>query len=118
MPVLRDADWGAGQCHNPAPTHAELFRGDNGENPDAKKEMLFAASYNAEHTQSYGGTTYLTLSTLSGEDGAVNITGINGGWAGNRVPYEYVAKWFEDVKNPDYAEGTYEYKDARAGTSW
>jgi len=98
-----------------APTHAELFRGDNGENPDAKKEMLFVASYNAEHTQSYGGTTYLTLSTLSSDDGAVNITGINGGWAGNRVPYEYVAKWFEDVKNPDYTEGTYEYKDARAG---
>ena len=98
-----------------APTHAELFRGDNGENADAKGEFLFAASYNAEHTQSYGGTTYLTLSTLSSDDGAVNITGINGGWAGNRVPYEYVAKWFEDVKNPDYAEGTYEYKDARAG---
>ena len=45
----------------------------------------------------------------------MNITGINGGWAGNRVPYEYVAKWFEDVKNPNYEEGTYEYKDARAG---
>ena len=98
-----------------APTHAELFRGDNGENPDAKGEFLFAASYNAEHTQSYGGTTYLTLSTLSGDDGAINITGINGGWAGNRVPYEYVQTWFEDVKNPDYAEGTYDYKDARAG---
>ncbi len=98
-----------------APTHAELFRGDNGENPDAKGEMLFAASYNAEHTQSYGGTTYLTLSTLSGDDGAVNITGINGGWAGNRVPYEYVQRWFTDVNTPDYTEGTYNYKDARAG---
>ena len=98
-----------------APTHAELFRGDNGENPDAKGEFLFAASYDAENTQSYGGTTYLTLSTLSGDDGAINITGINGGWAGNRVPYEYVAKWFEDVKSPDYTEGTYTYKDARAG---
>ena len=97
-----------------APTHAELFRGDNGENPDAKKEILFAASYNAEHTQSYGGTTYLTLSTLSGDDGAVNITGINGGWAGNRVPYEYVQKFFTDVKNPDYAEGTYDWTDKRA----
>ena len=97
-----------------APTHAELFRGDNGENPDAKKEMLFAASYNAEHTQSYGGTTYLTLSTLSGDDGAVNITGINGGWAGNRVPYEYVQKFFTDVKNPDYVEGTYDWTDKRA----
>ena len=97
-----------------APTHAELFRGDNGENPDAMKEILFAAAYDAENTQSYGGTTYLTLSTLSGDDGAVNITGINGGWAGNRVPYEYVQKFFTDVKNPDYTAGTYDWTDKRA----
>ena len=98
-----------------APTHAELFRGDNGENDAAKKEFLFAASYDAESNQSYGGTTYLTLSTLSGDDGAVNITGINGGWAGNRVPYEYVQKFFTDVKDQDYTEGTYSYTDKRAG---
>ena len=98
-----------------APTHAELFRGDNGENPDAVGEFLFAASYDAENNQSYGGTTYLTLSTLSGDDGAINITGINGGWAGNRVPYEYVQKFFTDVKNPDYTAGSYDFKDARAG---
>ena len=97
-----------------APTHAELFRGDNGENADAKKEFLFAASYDAESNQSYGGTTYLTLSTLSGDDGAVNITGINGGWAGNRVPYEYVAKFFTDVTNPDYTTGEYSNTDKRA----
>ena len=98
-----------------APTHAELFRGDNGENPDAKGEFLFAASYDAENTQSYGGTTYLTLSTLSGDDGAVNITGINGGWAGNRVPYEYVAEFFTDVKGQNYETGEYTYTDPRAG---
>ena len=98
-----------------APTHAELFRGDNGENPDAKGEFLFAAAYDAENIQTYGGTTYLTLSTLAAEDGSINMTGINGGWAGNRVPYEYVQKWFADVKNPDYETGAYDYKDARAG---
>ena len=98
-----------------APTHAELFRGDNGENPDAKGEFLFAAAYNAEKIQSYGGTTYLTLSTLSGDDGAINITGINGGWAGNRVPYGYVAKWFTDVKGANYETGEYTYTDKRAG---
>ena len=98
-----------------APTHAELFRGDNGENANAKKEFLFAASYDAESNQSYGGTTYLTLSTLSGDDGAINITGINGGWAGNRVPYEYVQKFFTDVNTPDYTEGIYNFTDKRAG---
>ena len=98
-----------------APTHAELFRGDNGENANAKGEFLFAAAYNAEKIQSYGGTTYLTLSTLSGDDGAINITGINGGWAGNRVPYGYVAKWFTDVKGANYETGEYTYTDKRAG---
>ena len=95
-----------------APTHAELFRGDNGENPDAKKEILFAASYNAEHTQSYGGTTYLTLSTLSGDDGAVNITGINGGWAGNRVPDHYVQTYFAPTA-ADFTTGEYTVADKR-----
>ena len=96
-----------------APTHAELFRGDNGENPDARKEMLFAAAYDAENTQSYGGTTYLTLSTLSGDDGAVAIIGINGGWAGNRVPDHFVQKYFEPV-SADFATGNYSITDKRA----
>lgn len=98
-----------------APTHAEVFRGDNGENPDAMKEILFAASYDAESNQSYGGTTYLTLSTLAANDGSTNLTGINGGWAGNRVPFGYVQKFFTDVKNPDYTEGTYDFTDKRSG---
>ena len=96
-----------------APTHAELFRGDNGENPDARKEMLFAAAYDAENTQSYGGTTYLTLSTLSGDDAAVAIIGINGGWAGNRVPDHFVQKYFEPV-SADFATGNYNITDKRA----
>lgn len=95
-----------------APTHAELFRGDNGENANAKKEMLFAAAYDAENTQSYGGTTYLTLSTLNGDDGAVNITGINGGWAGNRVPDHYVQTYFAPTA-ADFATGEYTIADKR-----
>ena len=95
-----------------APTHAELFRGDNGENADAKKEMLFAASYDAENNQSYGGTTYLTLSTLSGDDGAINITGINGGWAGNRVPDHYVQTYFAPTA-ADFESGDYTIADKR-----
>ena len=97
-----------------APTHAELFRGDNGENPDARKEMLFAASYDSEKNQSYGGSTYMTNSALADAAESLEIMGINGGWAGNRVPYEYVKKFFTDVKNPDYETGTYEYTDLRA----
>ena len=96
-----------------APTHAELFRGDNGENPDAMGEMLFAASYDAENNKSYGGTTYLTLSTLNADDGAVNITGINGGWAGNRTPDQYVQTYFAPTA-ADFTTGEYTIADKRA----
>ena len=96
-----------------APTHAEIFRGDNTENPDARNEMLFAAAYDAENIQSYGGTTYLTLSTLAAEDGATSIIGINGGWAGNRVPDHYVQKYFAPT-SADFTTGDYKIADKRA----
>ena len=96
-----------------AKEHFHLFRGDNGENPDTRKEMLFAAAYDAENIQSYGGTTYLTLSTLSGDDGAASIIGINGGWGGNRVPDHYVQKYFAPT-SADFTTGDYKIADKRA----
>lgn len=98
-----------------APTHAELFRGDNGENPDARNEFLFAVTYDSENIQSYGGTTFIASASVSVEDDPVQLVGMNNAWAGIRVPYEYVQNWFTDVKNPDYGTGEYTYSDKRAG---
>jgi hypothetical protein len=95
-----------------APTHSELFRGDNGENPDAKGEFLFAASYHSQHTQSWGGTTYLTCGSLNGDDGPVYLTGCKSGWSGNRLPGDYVKKYF-NVSNEDFSAGTYDCADER-----
>ena len=100
-----------------APTHTELFRGDNGENPDARGEFLFAAAYDHLYTQSWGGTTYLTCGSLNGDDGPTYLTGCKSGWSGNRLPYEYVKKYF-DVKNPDYEAGTYDVEDERGKCFW
>ena len=97
-----------------APTHAELFRGDNGQNPDAMNEMLFAVAYDSETAQSYGGTTYITCASLSYDDDFLRLTGTNNAWAGNRVPYGYVQKWFQDVTDPNYATGTFRHTDKRA----
>lgn len=115
-----------------ADNYPDLFRGDNGENPDARKEFLFAAAYDAEQTQSYGGTTYLTLAAIAAEDIAqvpvfedeegnpldeeTMLTfypnGVNNGWAGIRVPYEFVSRYF-NVRNADYGTGEYECEDKR-----
>lgn len=95
-----------------APTYAELFRGDNGQNPDARKEFLFAADYDAETTQSYGGTSYLTFASTAANDDFTTIIGVNNGWAGTRVPYAYAAKFF-NVSGQNYDTGNYNVKDER-----
>mgnify|MGYP000377967263 FL=1 len=96
------------------PEYADLFRGDNGENPEALNEVLFGISYDAEQTQSYGGTSYLTLAALAATDVSSTqmINGVNNGWGGIRVPYEYVEKYF-NVRNADYSAGTYDVNDKR-----
>ena len=95
-----------------APTHDELFRGDNGENPDARGEFLFAASYDRNYTQSWGGTTYLTCGALNGDDVPVYLTGSCDGWSGNRISGDFILKYF-NVSNVDYAAGTYDCADER-----
>lgn len=96
------------------PEYADLFRGDNGENPEALNEVLFGISYDAEQTQSYGGTSYLTLAAIAATDVSSTqmINGVNNGWGGIRVPYEYVEKYF-NVRNADYSAGTYDVNDRR-----
>lgn len=96
------------------PEYADLFRGDNGENPEALNEVLFGISYDAEQTQSYGGTSNLTLAAIAATDVSSTqmINGVNNGWGGIRVPYEYVEKYF-NVRNADYSAGTYDVNDKR-----
>lgn len=96
------------------PNYADLFRGDNGENPDVLNELIFGVAYDAEQTQSYGGTSYLTLASIAATDVSSTqmINGVNNGWGGIRVPYEYVEKYF-NVRNADYTTGTYDVNDKR-----
>ena len=96
------------------PDHAALFRGDNGENPKARGEMLWAVAYNAEKTQSYGGSSYILSASLASTDitDQSRPNGQRNGWAGLRVPFEYVDRYF-DVGARDYVTGEYEIADKR-----
>ncbi len=96
------------------PDYAALFRGDNGENPLARGEMLWTVAYNAEQTQSYGGTSYILSATLAATDvtDESKPNGQRNGWAGLRVPYEYVSRYF-NVSGQDYEAGTYDVDDKR-----
>ena len=107
------------------PDYAALFRGDNGENANARGEFLFAVPYDAEDTQSYGGTGYLTFAAVAAtdvkddkgtsdesDDEFFGPTGINNGWAGIRVPDPYVQTYFTPSAF-DFEAGTYTIADKR-----
>lgn len=106
--------------------YADLFRGDNGENPDAYKEFLFAIDYDELNMRSWGGTIFLVQSEFQAaddndENGApLYSLGVKDGWAGIRMPSEYVFNYFgvtvpEDGYNAEGKyTGIYNYKDDRA----
>ena len=96
------------------PDYAALFRGDNGTNMQVRGEMLWAIGYNAEKTQSYGGTSYILSAALASTDitDQSRPNGQRNGWAGLRVPYEYVSKYY-GVSGQDYETGTYQVDDKR-----
>ena len=96
------------------PDQSALFRGDNGQSPQARSELLWAIAYDSGNTESYGGTSYLLAASLASTD-ITDTSKPNGqvnGWAGLRVPYEYVSKFFE-VTDQNYETGAYNVADKR-----
>lgn len=98
-----------------APTYAELFRGDNGENPDARGEFLMAVPFDTNKQQSNGGTTFLCRGAWSDDPDVKNygtMMGVNGGWKGIRIHEHYVETFFNvDVENANFETGEYAAKD-------
>ena len=96
------------------PDYPALFRGDNGQNSQASAELIWAIDYSDANTESYGGTTYLLAAALAATDitDQSRPNGQRNGWAGLRVPYEYVSKYF-GVVEADYVTGEYQVLDKR-----
>ncbi len=57
-------DLGYVLCSN----YEHLFRGDNGENPDAFNEFLFYIAYDEDKAQSWGGGTFLTCAAIGSDE--------------------------------------------------
>jgi hypothetical protein len=103
-----------GMGYRLCPDYTALFRGDNGQNPQALQEMLWTIDYSDASTESYGGTTYLLCAALAATDitDQSRPNGQRNGWAGLRVPYEYVERYFA-VSGQDYQTGLYQVEDKR-----
>ena len=96
------------------PDYAAIFRGDNGQNSQVRGEMLWAVSYDSDYIESYGGTTYILSAALAATDitDTSRPNGQRNGWAGLRVPFEYVERYF-NVGDRNYQTGEYEIADKR-----
>jgi len=78
------------------PVYQHLFLADNNTSP----ELIFVVPFDGMHTQSYGGTTFLTHAE-TGNGIAPTVTGIEGGWYGLRVRKE-TSLLYPSIPGPDH----------------
>ena len=97
-----------------SPSYSNLFRGDNGQNASARGEFLWAIDYDNDYINSYGGTTYILSASMASTDitDSSRPNGQVNGWAGLRVPYEFVSLYY-GVSGQNYQTGDYEAADKR-----
>ncbi|MFV8369042.1 RagB/SusD family nutrient uptake outer membrane protein [Flavobacterium sp. LB2R40] len=84
----------------------QLFFADNDKN-GAQNEFIFVIGFDGIHTQTYGGTTFLTHAPVGGSMNASEF-GINGGWAGIRTTAAFVDKFTPnttDTRGQFYTNG-------------
>jgi hypothetical protein len=78
------------------PNYQHLFDADN----NTSQELIFAVPFDGKHSQSYGGTTFLTHAETGGSMPNA-LTGVDGGWGGLRVRKE-VSLLFPGLPGPDH----------------
>lgn len=92
-----------------APKYADLFKADNGENPETKSEIIFPVVFDGNKTQSYA-MAAIILGSRNGGETSVEKDGINGGWDGFRATSK-LPKLFEYADNNNPTAAT--IKDSR-----
>ena len=80
-----------------APTFQQVFWANNDQETETMQEIIFPIRYGGEHTQTWGGTTFIIHAGIGG-DMAGSDYGVDDGWGGTRVTPEFYNK-FDDVDN-------------------
>lgn len=96
-----------------AGTYRHLFMGDNGTNTETLKEIIFAVVYDSEKTRSYGGSSFIIASCISGDDNEKDLVGSLDPWGGLHTSGEFPTTYF-DISDINYTAGTYTCADERA----
>lgn len=78
------------------PLYKNNFTADNNTSP----EMIFPITSDGQHTQTYGGMTYLIAAEIGGTMDPAKF-GVNGGWGGTRTTKALVAKFADNSGKTD-----------------
>lgn len=89
-----------------ADSYANLFRADNGENADTRKEIIYSILFDGNDTQSYGMTALIVGSRGAGErEELIALHGVDQGWGGFRSTQNLVRLFdFANNDEPKAAE--------------
>lgn len=69
--------------------YAHLFMADN----HTAQGIIFPIAFDGNHTQTYGGTTFLIFAAFGGDSLVTQDYGVSGSWAGNRISDQFSAKF-------------------------
>jgi len=75
-----------------ADNYAELFMADNGENPNANKEIIFPVLSNGDATKGYSGAYFLIVGTVGNAMRPADY-GISDGWNGWQLTEQYTDRY-------------------------
>lgn len=79
------------------PNYAELFMADNGENTDARKEMIFTINFDGRWTQSYA-TQFLVAGSRGPNDpNFTQTSGISKSFKGSRATLTFVRHFYPGI---------------------
>ena len=120
-----------------ATNYASLFRGDNGENPDAYNEFLFSAYYDQTSAQSWGGGTFLTCGAASADEvlgtsdviheesatgeviyKKISRLGVGNGWLGLHIHEQFINTHFAPENVTWGEDGSFTMKDQRGANAF
>ena len=78
-----------------SPTFQQLFWANNDVDPTTMQEIIFPIRYSGEHTQTWGGTTFIIHAAVGGDMDPATY-GVDGGWGGTRTTKQFVEKFEGD----------------------
>lgn len=100
------------------PNYAELFMGDNGENADARSEMIYAINFDGKWSQSYSPYFLVCGSRGANDNSFQQTSGVANSNKGNRATLTFIRNSFWPEIDAAIASGGGKVEDPMGAFTW